>query len=334
VDLAQYDMDHPAEAQALAVTVTSLKPGVQVLSWQPKTVPVRVDRVDTRDDIRVVVDRGTIPVGLEIGTPVVSDQTVSATGPHSQLVRVDRALAHVVIQPSGIDVRAQVELVPTGVDGQRVDFVELTPSSVTVSIDVSTMEATKTVPIHPNVTGTPAAGYEVGTVTVSPNVVTLRGAPDVLADITEVSTQAVSVQGATQRVTASPELSLPPDTTLAESQDSTPSVSVQVASPVVSRTFLLGLICQGAPAGTSCLPQLTQVAVTLRATEAALNSLDASALTPILNVGGLAPGTYDISVDVPPPPPGVDLISVSPVTARVVIVGPATPTPAPTPPVP
>ena len=49
-----------------------------------------------------------------------------------------------------------------------------------VDIDVSTVETSRTVPIRPLLTGAPASGFEVGTVTADPSVVTLRGAPEVL----------------------------------------------------------------------------------------------------------------------------------------------------------
>jgi len=331
VDLSTYDMKRPGQAQALDVTVTSLETGVQVQGWDPDTVTVRVDRLAVKSDVPVVVDRGAVPDGLTIGVPKLSADSVTATGPASQLNLVDRAVARVVIQPSGIDVSAQVDLRPVGVDGQVISGVELDPSTVDVSIAVRSSQTTKTVAIRPTLTGTPAAGYQVGDVTVSPSVITIRGAPDALADIVDVATRAVSVSGATARVTAAPELDLPDGVTLLPGQDSTPSVSVQVSSPVISRTYLLGLICQGVSGGNSCLPQLTQVSVTARGTAAVLGALDPSSLTPLLNVSGLAPGTYNVSVDFTAPPAGVDVISVSPGSVSVIIEAPATPTPSPSP---
>ena len=330
VDLGTYDMDRPAQQQALSIEVESLQDGVDVLSFSPQQVTVQIDRLGSRSDIPVVVDRGTIPAGLAIGTPRFSPRTVTASGPDSLVKRVDHALARVVLQTSGIDIRDQsVDLVPVDVDGARINSVELTPGSATVSIDVQTVETTKTVAIRPVVTGTPAAGYEVGTVSVIPTVVTLRGTPDVLAEITEVNTAAISVVGATETRTASSELVLPPDTELADGQDSTPSVSVQVRPAVETRTFLLGVVCQGAAPGTACLPQITQLSVTLRGSVAVLSALDPAEITPILDVSGLAPGSHDVAPTLSPPS-GIQIVAISPSFVTVIIEPPPTPTPAPT----
>jgi len=47
--------------------------------------------------------------------------------------------------------------VPVDIDGRRVESVELTPSSIRVQIDVSTVETSRTVPIRPLLIGAPAA---------------------------------------------------------------------------------------------------------------------------------------------------------------------------------
>jgi YbbR domain-containing protein len=327
VDLGSYDMDHPAQPQALSVTVDSLQDGLEILDFSPKTVPVQIDRLGTKR-VRVMIDTGVVPEGLQIGTPVVDVRDVEAAGPESQLSRLDHAVARVVVQQSGIDVEAQVPLVPVDIDGQTLDSVDLTPQNVSVSIDVQTVETSKTVPITLVVTGSPASGYEVGAVSIVPSIVTLRGTPDVLAGITEVRTQAVSVTNATETVTAAPEIVVPEGVRLADGQDATPSVSVQVRATIVTRTFLVGVVCQGAPSGSACLPQLTQVALTVRGEFAVIDGLDPALVTPILDVSGLGPGSHDVSVGVVLPS-GVEFVSISPGIVTVVIELPATPTPAP-----
>lgn len=329
VDLGDYDMGRTTQLQALSVDVEPLQAGLSDIRFSPSIVPVSIDQLVTRSDIPIVVERGAVPDGLEIGIPRYSPRTATASGPKSQLDRVDHAVARVVIQESGIDISEQlIDLVPVDIDGARVDAVELDPPAVSVSIDVQTVETTKTVAVRPVVTGSPAAGYEVGNVSVIPAVVTLRGTPDILADITEVRTAGVSVVGATETQTATPELILPADTQLASGQDSTPSVSVQVRASIVTRTFLLGIICQGAPVGSACLPQLTQLSVTLEGPAATLSDLTAGALTPIVDVSGLAPGTHDVPASIVLPD-GVELVSISPGIVSVIIEPPATPTPAP-----
>jgi YbbR domain-containing protein len=327
IDLAQYKMSLAPQAQSLPVTVRPLIDGVTIIDYAPTSVSVAIDRLGVRT-VRVVVDRGEVPAGLEIGAPTLSEQQVAATGPDSLLQRVDRAVDRVHIDQSGIDVHNQVQLVPVDVDGRLVPSVELTPLTVNVDIDVRTLETSKTVPVRPVLTGAPATGFEVGEVTVNPAVVTLRGAPDVLSGVTEVLTNPISLAGARAQVTTTAVLLLPAGTRLSDASASGPTIAVDITEEVGTRTFLVGLVCTGQPSGSACLPQLSQVAVTLRGTINALAALDAGTLSVVLDASGLAPGSHVVEASLTVPR-GFTLVSISPATVTVTIVPPASPTPAP-----
>ncbi len=284
-----------------------------------------LDRLD-EVQVRVAVDSGDVPPGLEIGTPQLSAQRVTASGPQSLLDRVDRALATVRIDPSGIDCCGQVDLVPVDIDGRRVESVELNPSTVRVEIDVSTLETSRTVPIRPLLTGAPATGFEVGTVTAEPSVVTLRGAPEVLAAIAEVLTEPISLAGTDATLRASGTLVLPEGARLADPATSEPTITVEIREIVATRTLLLGLVCSGAPSGSACLPRVGQVAATVSGTVSDLNALDPGDLTAVLDVSGLGPGDHLVQPTVALPD-GVTLVTISPISVTVSIVPPATPAP-------
>ncbi len=309
VDLGEYDMELAPEPQALTITVRSLTDGVEVLDYTPTTVPVELDRLGQRE-VPVVVERGSVPDGLSIGTPRVSDQTAVATGPESQLGRVERAVARVQIFESGIDIERQVDLVAVDVDGAQVDAVELEPATVTVEIDVRAVETSKTVAVRPDVRGSVADGFEVSSLTAEPSVVTIFGRPDDLAAVDQVRTEPVSIAGLSETITLQVELDLPNGTRLSGGGGSV-EVTVEVEAAVATRTLRLGLVCEGADEGVACLPHQEQVSVTLRGLAAVLAGLDPGELTPVLDVSGLDPGDHQVqpAVDVPN---GVQVVSISP----------------------
>jgi YbbR domain-containing protein len=325
IDLATYDMSQAPQVQSLKIRVRSLSDGVEVLTYTPNSVSVAIDRLD-EVQVRVAVDSGQVPPGLEIGTPQLSLQRVTASGPRSRLDRVDRALATVRIDPSGIDCCGQVDLVPVDIDGSRVESVELNPSTVRVQIDVNTVETSRTVPIRPLLIGAPAAGFEVGTVTADPSVVTLRGAPAVLAAIGEVLTEPISLAGSNATLRATGTLVLPDGARLADPAAAEPTIVVQIRETIATRTLLLGLVCTGAPSGSACLPQIQQVAATVRGTVSDLDAIDAGALIATLDVTGLGPGDHLVQPTVALPQ-GVTLVTMSPISVTVTIVPPATPAP-------
>jgi YbbR domain-containing protein len=325
IDLAAYDMSQSPQRQALPIRVRPLSDGLTVLSYAPVSVSVGIDRLGTAQ-VRVAVDYGVVPTGLEVGTPQLSVQEVTATGPDSLLHRVDRALATVRIDQSGIDCCGQVDLVPVDIDGRRVESVDLTPSTARVSIDVTTVETSRTVPIRPLLTGAPASGFEVGTVTADPSVVTLRGAPAVLAAIADVLTEPISLSGSNATLHATGSLVIPSGARLADPADAQPTITVQIRETIATRTLLLGLVCFGEPTGSACLPKIGQVAVTVRGTVSALDALDPANLTPTLDVTGLGPGDHLIQPTLTLPA-GVTRVTISPISVTVTIVPPATPAP-------
>lgn len=325
VRFSDYETAQAAEPQSLRVEVRSTVSGVDILSVAPAEVTVTLDRVDTKT-VPVRIDRGVVPSGLEIGTPQLSVEEVTARGAASLLARVDHARATVSIQPSGIDVNDQVELTPVDVNAEPVLAVELDPSTVTVQIQVEAIETSKTVPVRPALQGTVAAGYEIGSISLDPPLVTLRGLPATLADVVEVSTEPLPIGGASASLTLEAVLVVPPGTRLSEAS-SAPVVTVEIRAAVVTRTFLLGLVCRGADPGVACLPEISQVALTLRGTTAALDALDEAAISPVLDVTGLGPGQHDV-VPTVVLPAGVERVSLSPRIVTVVLQPPASPTPA------
>jgi YbbR domain-containing protein len=317
VDLAAYDMDRAPQPQSLPVHVDSLQDGVDVLSFLPESVPVALDRLGQRQ-VRVEVQTGDVPEGLAIGSPRLSQDEVTASGPQSQLGRVDRAVARVQIFESGIDVRQpQAALIAVDIDGREVESVELQPETITVEIDVRTVETSKTVPIRPLLTGAPAEGFRISGITVEPSVVTIFGVPAALEDVAEITTEPLAVANASADLTRDLELVLPEGTRLA-ADATAPVVSVTIVPAVATQTFLVGVSCDGAPNGSACLPQISQLTVVLRGPEGVLAALDPADITPTLDASGLSPGEHELTPTFSLPR-GVALVSVSPGKVTVVI---------------
>lgn len=334
VDFDDYDESQPGQPQSLPVSVRPNIDGVTVLSVVPATVTVAMDPVTSRS-IPVRVERGPIPEGLEISDPTVSVEEVTARGAATLLDRVDHAQARVSVDPSGINIEAQVELVPVDINGEPVQGrIELNPSTATVEIEVERVETRKTVPITPRLTGTPAGGYSLTSITVEPAVVTLVGLPADLSGISAVDTEAVSVDGITEGLTADVDLILPDGVRLADGAAGV-SVTVAVTSTEVTRTFGAAVVCTGAPSDSSCLPAQGQVAVTFSGPVATLSALAAGDVVVTVDVSGLGPGQHTVTPSVAVPA-GAQLQAISPSSVTVTIVPPQpppppspTPTPAP-----
>ncbi len=332
VDMSTYDLDRAPEPQELRLEVRALKDGLEDLSIVPETIRVAADRVAVRS-VPVEVDRGTIPDGLEIDEPVVSPDTVEVRGPASVVGQVDRAVAFVDIPASGININEPVPVTLEDVGGQPVGAgqVEVDPEVVSVQIEVRAVETETTVAVRPNIEpgAPPAPGFALEAIAVDPAEVTIVGLPEVLAEITSVTTAPISIAGLSADDSFEVDLELPDDVTLADGEPSSVTVTVTIGPSVSSRTFIVGVLCTGA-GDNACLPQIDQLAITLSGAGDALSALSAADVTPTVDASGLDPGTHNLTPVIGGLPDGVELVGISPGSVPVTIQAPQPP-PTPTP---
>ena len=331
VDLSEYDMTRAPEPQVLDVQVDPLFEGIEVLDILPPTVRVEIDRVEERT-VPVEVDTGEVPEGLQIAAPVVSDEEVEVRGAASVVGAVDRVVARIRIDASEIDVNTPVDLIAVDARGDEVGLglIDIEPETVSVQIDVRATETTQTVTIRPVIEGTPAPGFALDSLAVEPVTVTLRGTPAELSEILGISTEPLSIAGASEDQVFEAQLQLPDDVELDEGEEPVVTVTATIVASVSSRTFLVGVVCVGA-GENECLPAVDQLTITLSGPVGALSGLGPGDITPTVDATGLAPGTYDLAPAIGGLPADVALLNLAPGSVSVTINAPATPTPAPSP---
>jgi YbbR domain-containing protein len=300
-------------------------PRIQIIDYQPQQISVRLDPIQTKV-VPVVVETTTPPAGLQPGTPEQSVTSVQVSGAASIVRKVAYAQALVRIDASGLDVNEDVDLVAMDASGATVDSVTLNPRTVHVQIQVGSQIQTQTVPVTPVVTGSPAAGYVITSIDVTPPAVAVRGQADALAQLKGLaSTQPVSVAGATSDVSVQVNLDLPTGVT---SDATTISVVVHLQAQSSTRSLSVGVVPVGALQNRIYTLSSPSVTVTLGGPTAALNALDTSTLVADVDVGSLDVGVHTITVTVPVPA-GIKVVVVSPAQITVTVVVAPSPSPAP-----
>lgn len=304
-------------------------PGIQIVDYQPQQISVTLDPVQTKN-VAVRVNPGAIPSGLSRGPMTLSVSQVQAIGAATALARVSTAEARGVrIDASGLDVSEDAPLVPVDASGAVVDNVTLNPPTVHVQIQVGSQLRTETVPVNPDVVGTPAAGYYITSIDVTPPVVSVSGEADALAQLKGmVNTQPISIAGATGDVSIRIALSLPsgveaPDVT-------TIAVVVHLQSPSSTRTVTIGLVPDGARSDRIYTLSTPSVTVTLGGATVNLNALDTSTLVGIVSVGNLDPGSHTVVITIYLPS-GIKMVAISPAQITVTVDIPPSPPPSDSP---
>jgi YbbR domain-containing protein len=316
------------------VRVISIDDRITVVSVQPSAVTVDLDRLD-RKTVDVVVEHGPVPDGLELGDEAIEPLRVQVSGPASVIERVVAARASVLIQPSGIDVDQDIELVAIDELGEAVGQVEVAPRTTHITIPVFSDRETRTLPVDPMVSGDPAAGFEIASVTADPPVVLVEGDADQLAELVRVETTPIPLTGISSDLTVEVGLSLP--TGVLAVGDGQVTVTIALRPVTATRTFSAGMRIIGAGRGLTYELDADRVLVTVGGSVAELDRLTGTAMVVDLDVDGLAPGTVAVQVTMALPP-GVSLVSVSPATVSVTITAtsppaspPASPSASPSP---
>ncbi len=229
--------------------------------------------------LRVPLELTQVPAGLELLGDVPATVDVRVRGASGALSRVAAG-----------DVVAVLDL-HTAQSGRRI--MQVLPSAVTMAFEMS---ASREVPIVPAVDGRPAPGYVIGPLTAEPRLVEIIGPDSAVKRATEVVTEPVSVAGATTHVKQSVILGLlDPALRLKTARSAMVTVQILPAplerilrnQPVHLRNLGPNLQAEAVPAA---------VDLTVRGNRDALGRVAADDLTAFIDLAGLGPGQYSLTV--------------------------------------
>jgi YbbR domain-containing protein len=318
------DVNPLAGPTVVPIRVESVDPRFTVLSWDPPSVQIRLDPLRTKV-VKVNVVTGPTPANLEVRPAVVTPESVTVRGPASVIDRVTSARADVTIEPSGLNVDRDVDLIPVDDVGNRVTPVNVDPSTAHVQIAVLSEPQTHTVPVNPNVTGTQAAGYEVVSVAVDPAVVTLQLDANQVAAVPAADTAPISISGATQDVEADVGLALPLGVVGLEG--TTVHVTVTIRAIASTRTFDAGIAPSGARSDLLYSLSVNHALATVGGPLAELQRLEGAAFDLTAPVGGLAPGTHEVTLEANLPI-GLTMVGIEPPKITVTVSVPPSAAPS------
>ncbi len=231
---------------------------------------------------------------MTLGLTTIDPATVTVSGAASIVARVDTVRADVTIQATGIDVDNDIQLVPVDKLGNELRPLNVTPATARVTIPVFSDRQSRTLPVNPIISGTPAAGFEIESVTVEPQVTLVAGDADQLAELARVDTEPISVLGVSADEVVV--VGLAPPTGVVAIGDEQISVSIKIRPVTATRTFSAGLRLIGAGSDMSYAVSVAQVLVTIGGSIADLNRLAGAALVMDLDVSGLKAGVNDVPV--------------------------------------
>jgi YbbR domain-containing protein len=178
-----------------------------------------------------------------------------------------------------------------------VEVVEVSPATIPLKFEPS---LSRRVPIAPAVEGEPASGYQAGKPTVDPAAVEVSGPEGALQRLRELTTELVSVAGARATVREEVAIGLP-DASLRLGGPVTATVTVPVTPMPVERTLAqVPIHLRNTGKGLSAQALPAAAAVTVRGPSDAVAALRPDSISAFVDLAGLGPGRYNLSVRVGP----------------------------------
>ncbi|MFN2271952.1 MAG: YbbR-like domain-containing protein [Anaerolineae bacterium] len=315
----------------IQVTVAEEKKPLEMMLIEPSEVTLELQPwVELTVPVNIKVE-GEPALAYLAQTTTVTPMMVTVSGPGPYVDRVTEAGAQLSIQDVNANVEEELSLQPLDSEGQPVSHVTMTPNVAQVQIIVELKADYRTLTIKPIREGLVAYGYTITGFFVTPESVTVSGAPaDIAALPGFIETEPVSVEGAQTDVVAHPALSVPPNIALVPGQEVT--VTYYVEAIQSSLTMEITPTLQNLAPGFTATVSPATVEVFLSGPLPQLEAMQPGDVRVVLELFELEAGTYQITPQVIVPN-GLTDYSVLPsaVQVEILIAPTVTPTPSITP---
>ena len=301
------------DIRSLPVTVTTERREVRVIRPEPRTVEVSVVATVSRELPVTVVITGELPSGFRQGLEAVDPPFVEITGREELVESVDEIQATVSIAGLQNTQTFNVELVPRTADGSRVT-VTLSRNRARVTVPVEEALLTRQIAVLGGATGTPARGYTVTDVAVSPSPIEVTGPRDIVEGLSAFVVEDADVSGAIAQVIESRDLELPAGVS---ANVETVFITVTIEPQEGWRVLRVVPIFSDTPEGLELASGVYFVEVRIAGLEPDLARLGLDDVTARVSLAGAPPrfSRHQPEVTVPE---GIEVVSVAPLWVELV----------------
>jgi YbbR domain-containing protein len=194
-----------------------------------------------------------------------------------------------------------------------IEVTQVSPPTVELQFD---LVVTRQVKVVPTIEGNPASGYMVDAYSCQPESVDVVGPESTLREVTRVSTDPISVAGATQPMRESVTLGVAGQGVRLKTPGKA-MVSIDIRPVPVERLIEnVAVHIHNLPARLRGEVTPRVVAVTVRGSKDTIDPLSPEAFNAFVDLAGRVPGRYNLQVHVEPPQ-NVEILRIEPATAVI-----------------
>lgn len=182
----------------------------------PKTIPVYIEDVEKKEFVITATTTGTVGSGYEVGECTPSLEKITIEGPKSTVSRIKSVVATVNVSGWTADATKEAELELIDQDGNRMtdDAMEYlkfynVSEGRKINISVELWRIVDDIEVVADYSGTPAVGYQVDKITITPESISVAGSEEALKALqdngnkVEIPANLINVDGANQDLESS-----------------------------------------------------------------------------------------------------------------------------------
>ena len=310
-DLTQIvDMD--TTPVMVPVTATCDRVAAEDISVVPAAIGIEIEDMVSKDFTITVTAGDTTPsADYEVGTMEANPEKVTITGPESLIDKIDRVMAEVNTAPMNEDTTITSRLIiydknQDTLDETEMNYLKFDIGQPVVDIHVDLWRVRGDIQLAVNYSGSPAPGYQVGDVTITPSTISVAGTDEALAQLAvegntiEIPADAVVLDGQDSDVETRLTLSeyMPDDLVVANNVE-TAIVNVSII-PEGSQEFRVAtrdITIENLDDKLRLVFDTDSVTVRVRETGGQINDLTADEISLSADMKGRGAGDYEIQLE-------------------------------------
>ena len=300
-------LDDTALRNVLITYSSSFPGGVKVSRISTEIMQIRLEEIQTKTlEIEARYDENGIQEGYNMDQPVIEPSTVTITGRASILDSIGSAGVELDVSELTDNTELELPINFYNAGGNQISLAEgdlqsISASTAKVSL---TVQKVKELVLDYKVLTEPAEGYRCSEVTCEPERIKVKGSQAVLSTLSVITvpSEALDITGARESQDIQIDVTpyLPEGVTLADSSQNMVTFHIEI-EPVRTRTLQV-------PVSQIQLTGMQEqyryeflnqrILVTISGLQTDLDEISAEELVLTAEVGGLAPGSHAVSVNV------------------------------------
>lgn len=276
----------------------------------PQNLSIHIEDKDTQEFVVNVTTNNTKPdKGYEVGTLTSNPEKLKITGPTSLINKIDKVNASVDVDGASEDVTEETDVKIIDKNGEEFTDTDMAYLNISkVSVTARLWKVRPEVRIKAEYEGAPADGYEVESISTTPNVISVAGSDEALSALEEqnntitIPSSATDVSGKDSdyevKINISDYLSQGLKLTSDSSEDVFVRVNILPQGSSVCEVPTKNIKVENAPESMQVAFDTAKIEIRIKKTEEDLSDLKESDIKASIDLKDKTEGSFEVPVKI------------------------------------